>query len=92
MYCELVSVPEQLPRILEIAMRAALAGRGGGGRGTRRDIPDGGRGGAEPLPVRAISPVMRPDGESLTAAAQVLNAARAVTILAGAGAQGRTTS
>ena len=28
MYCELVSVPEQLPRVLEIAMRAALA-RGG---------------------------------------------------------------
>src|SRR6201981_2417230 len=29
-YCELVSVPEQLPRVLETAMRAALARRGVG--------------------------------------------------------------
>src|SRR5262249_39561913 len=29
-YCELVSEPEQMPRVLEIAMRTALA-RGGGG-------------------------------------------------------------
>ena len=88
-YCELVSVPEQLPRILEIAMRAALA-RGGvavvvvPGEIFLTDAAAG----AEPLPVRAISPVMRPDGESLAAAAQVLNAARAVTILAGAGCAG----
>ena len=88
-YCELVSVPEQLPRILEIAMRAALA-RGG----VAVVVVPGeiflteAAAGAEPLPVRAISPVMRPDGESLAAAAQVLNAARAVTILAGAGCAG----
>ena len=88
-YCELVSVPEQLPRILEIAMRAALA-RGGvavvvvPGEIFLTDAAAG----AEPLPVRAISPVMRPDGESLAAAAQVLNAAGAVTILAGAGCAG----
>src|ERR1700754_4842511 len=28
LFCELVSVPEQLPRLLEIAMRAAVEGRG----------------------------------------------------------------
>ena len=39
-------------------------------------------------PVRAASPVMRPDEESLAAAAQVLNAASRVTILAGAGCAG----
>ena len=39
-YCELVSVPEQLPRVLEMAMRAALARGGvGGGRGARRGVP-----------------------------------------------------
>ena len=39
-YCELVSVPEQLPRVLEMAMRAALAApRGRRGRGARRGVP-----------------------------------------------------
>ena len=41
-----------------------------------------------PNPIRAISPVVRPDEESLAAAAQVLNHAGAVTILAGAGCAG----
>ena len=39
----------------------------------------------QPARVRAVSPVMRPDEESLAAAAQVLNGASRVTILAGAG-------
>ena len=88
-YCELVSVPEQLPRILQIAMRTALA-RGGvavvvvPGEIFLTDAAAG----AEPLPMRAISPVMRPDEAALAAAAQVLNAAKAVTILAGAGCAG----
>src|ERR1700693_1756409 len=39
-YCELVSVPEQLPRVLETDMRAALARRGGGlVRGPGRGVP-----------------------------------------------------
>jgi pyruvate dehydrogenase (quinone) len=38
--------------------------------------------------VRAVSPVVRPDEESLAAAAQVLNGASRVTILAGAGCAG----
>jgi pyruvate dehydrogenase (quinone) len=88
-YCELVSAPEQLPRILQVAMRAALQ-RGGvavvvvPGEVFLADAPSG----AAPLPVRAVSPVMRPDEESLAAAAQVLNGARRVTILAGAGCAG----
>jgi pyruvate dehydrogenase (quinone) len=85
-YCELVSVPEQLPRVLETAMRAALA-RGGvavvvvPGEVFLADAPAG----PDPYPIRATSPVVRPDGESLAAAAQVLKNAGAVTILAGAG-------
>ena len=44
--------------------------------------------GPHPYPIRATSPVVRPDEESLAAAAQVLNNADAVTILAGAGCAG----
>ena len=88
-YCELVSVPEQLPRVLEMAMRAALA-RGGvavvvvPGEVFFADAPAG----PDPYPIRATSPVVRPDEESLAAAAQVLNNAGSVTILAGAGCAG----
>src|SRR3984957_12854699 len=88
-YCELVSVPEQLPRVLETAMRAALA-RGGvavvvvPGEIFLTHAPIG----PSPHPIRATTPVVRPDAESLAAAAQVLNNAGAVTILAGAGCAG----
>ena len=88
-YCELVSVPEQLPRVLEMAMRTALA-RGGvavvvvPGEVFLADAPAG----TDPYPIRATSPVVRPDQESLAATAQVLNTAGAVTILAGAGCAG----
>jgi len=91
-YCELVSVPEQLPRVLEMAMRAALA-RGGvavvvvPGEVFLADAPAR-WGGPDPVAIRATSPIVRPDEESLAAAAQVLNAAGAVTILAGAGCAG----
>jgi pyruvate dehydrogenase (quinone) len=88
-YCELVSIPEQLPRVLEMAMRAALA-RGGvavvvvPGEVFLADAPASG----DPLPIRATSSVVRPDEGSLAAAAQVLNNASRVTILAGAGCAG----
>ena len=88
-YCELVSVPEQLPRVLEMAMRAALARGGVGvvvvpGEVFLADAPSH----PDPVPIRAASPVVRPDEQSLAAAAQVLNNAGAVTILAGAGCAG----
>ena len=88
-YCELVSVPGQLPRVLEIAMRAALQRRG-----VAVVVVPGevflarAAAGPAPVPVRAVSPVVRPAPESLAAAAQVLNAASRVTILAGAGCAG----
>src|ERR1700735_1538873 len=61
-YCELVSVPDQLPRVLETAMRAALA-RGGvavvvvPGEVFLADAPAG----PSPYPVRAGSPGLPPD-------------------------------
>ena len=88
-YCELVSVPEQLPRLLEIAMRAALARRGVAvivvpGEVFLADAPHD----SQPARIPPMSPVVRPEEESLAAAAQVLNAASRVTILAGAGCAG----
>ena len=88
-YCDLVSVPAQLPRVLEMAMRAALQ-RGGvavvvvPGEVFLEDAPHD----AGPVPIRAVTPVMRPDERSMAAAAAVLNAAGRVTILAGAGCAG----
>jgi pyruvate dehydrogenase (quinone) len=88
-YCELVSVPEQMPQVLEIAMRTALE-RGGvavvviPGGVFFADVPSG----ATAKPVRATTSVIRPDEASLAAAAEVLNSADRVTILAGAGCAG----
>jgi pyruvate dehydrogenase (quinone) len=88
-YCELVSVPAQLPRVLEMAMRAALQRHGVAvvvvpGEVFLDDAPSG----ARPTAIRPVSPVIVPDDESLAAAAQVLNKATRVTILAGAGCAG----
>jgi len=84
----LVSVPEQMPWLLQIAMRTALE-RGGvavvviPGELFFAEAPSG-----AVVPVRPTTPVIRPDEESLAAAAEVLNAASRVTILAGAGCAG----
>ena len=87
-YCELVSVPEQLPRLLQIAMRTAVQ-RGGvavvvvPGEVFLADAPSAGV-----TPVRTAYSMVRPDDGSLAAAADVLNAADRVAILAGAGCAG----
>src|ERR1700729_2796719 len=79
-YCELASIPEQLPRLLEIAMRAALQ-RGGvavivvPGEVFLADAPRD----VQPARIQAVSPVIRPDDMALATAAQVLNAAGRVT-------------
>jgi pyruvate dehydrogenase (quinone) len=88
-YCELVSVPEQLPRVLEIAMRTALQRSGVAvvvvpGEVFLDPAPDG----YKPVPVRVAPSIVRPDEGSLTAAAEVLNGVGRVTILAGAGCAG----
>ncbi|MBV8987726.1 MAG: ubiquinone-dependent pyruvate dehydrogenase, partial [Solirubrobacterales bacterium] len=88
-YSELVSVPGQMPRVLEIAMRFALERSGvavvvipgeiflhPAGRDVRTGV------------IRPSSSVVRPTDDALAAAAELLNAAERVTILAGAGCQG----
>ncbi len=88
-YCDMASIPGQLPRMLEMAMRAALQRRGTavvivpGEVFVAEADPDAGA-----VPVRAVVPEVRPSAESLAAAANVLNAASRVTILAGAGCAG----
>ena len=88
-YCEQASVPGQVRWLLEMAMRAALQRGGVGvvvvpGEIFLADAPPGTR----PAQVRAVPAVVRPDDHSLAAAAEVLNAASRVTILAGAGCAG----
>jgi pyruvate dehydrogenase (quinone) len=88
-YCELASVPEQLPRILEIAMRTALQRRGVAvvvvpGEVFLEPAP----GGYKPAPVRLAPSIVRPDDGSLARAAETLNGVGRVTILAGAGCAG----
>ena len=88
-YCELVSIPEQMPRVLEIAMRFAIERSGVAvvvipGDVLLHDAGGNTRAGV----IRASTAVICPAQEELVAAAEILNAAERVTILAGAGCQG----
>ncbi|BBZ66558.1 putative pyruvate dehydrogenase [Mycolicibacterium insubricum] len=88
-YSELVSSVDQLPYLLDIAVRAALDQRGvavltipGEILAARTDIP------APAEPITAGIGIRLPDTAGLRRAAELLDSARAVTILAGAGCQG----
>ena len=88
-YCELVGEPEQMPRVLEIAMRTAIARGGVGvvvipGNLFFADVPSG----SAAVAIRPTPSVIRPADGPLAAAAEVLNGASRVTILAGAGCAG----
>jgi pyruvate dehydrogenase (quinone) len=88
-YSELVSVPGQFPRVLEIAMRTALERRGVAvvvvpGEVFLARSPAGWK----VRPVRKTGSAIRPDDRSLADAAEILNRSNRVTILAGAGCAG----
>ena len=87
-YAEMVSVPEQLPALLRIAMRTALERRGVAVLVVPPEIFKHPAASGPVTAVRATSSVTQPHGDALAAAAAVLNGARAVTILAGAGCEG----
>ncbi|WP_433298285.1 pyruvate dehydrogenase [Pseudonocardia sp. CA-142604] len=85
-YCELISRPEQLPRLQRIAMQTALARRGVGVLVLPGDL------GGEPAPHPTghsdlVTPraVAQPDPEQVRALAEKINAADAVTLFVGAG-------
>ncbi|MFI5507458.1 ubiquinone-dependent pyruvate dehydrogenase [Mycobacterium sp. NPDC051804] len=89
-YCELVSTPEMAPRILEMAMRAAVEENGVAVVVVPGEIflQRAESSGWNARPVVATRSVVCPDDESLQRAAAILNDAEAVTILGGAGVAG----
>lgn len=89
-YTELVSTPDMLPRILEMAMRAAVEENGvavvvvpGEIFLQRADASSW-----HARPIAATKSIVRPDDDALRSAADILNQAQAVTILGGAGTAG----
>src|SRR5215510_6115643 len=88
-YCELVSQPEQMPRVLEIAMQTALSRRGVSviaipGDVTLRDAVE-----QHPrLHFPAPTPRVCPSDDELAALAKILNGAKKITIFGGAGCAG----
>ncbi len=88
-YVELVGDPSQLPWVLEIAMRTAVEKRGVAvvvvpGDVFFQDAPDR----RPTAPIVATRSTVLPDSAALASAADVLNGAKNVTILAGAGVAG----
>jgi len=88
-YCELVSQPEQMPRVLEIAMQTAISRRGvavvtlPGDIGFRDAVEQGPR-----LHFAEPRPTVRPSDDEITELARTLNASKKTTIFAGAGCAG----
>src|SRR2546425_1720430 len=91
-YCELVSQPEHMPRVLEIAIQTALSRRGvsvvalPGDIALREALADHPR-----LHFPPPRPSVSPSPEEIFVLAKLLNAAQKVTILAGAGCAGAHT-
>ncbi|MET0871117.1 MAG: thiamine pyrophosphate-binding protein, partial [Paeniglutamicibacter terrestris] len=90
-FCETVSSPEQMPRLLEIAMRTAIERRGVAVLIMPGDVA---LAEAKSTAVSVITPsrsAVLPHPEDLARAATLLNSAQRVTILAGAGVAGAHT-
>ena len=88
-YCELVSHPEQMPRVLEIAMQSAIS-RGGvavvaipGDVALQTAIVDSPR-----LRFPPPKPTVCPSDEEIDALVELLNGSNKITILGGAGCAG----
>jgi pyruvate dehydrogenase (quinone) len=88
-YCELVSQPEQMPRVLEIAIQSALARRGvsvvaiPGDVALREAVEQGSR-----LHFPEPKPTVSPSDDEIKVLAEVLNRSKRITILGGAGCAG----
>ena len=88
-YCELISQPEQMPRVLEIAMQTAISKRGvsvialPGDIAMRAALESGPR-----LRFSEPKPTVRPSDDEIALLADVLNRSKRITILAGAGCAG----
>src|SRR6202051_2773444 len=88
-YCELVSQPEQMPRVLEIAMQTAISKRGvavvtlPGDVGFREAVERGPR-----LHFAVPKPTVCPSDDEISELARILNDSKKTTIFAGAGCAG----
>ena len=87
-YCEMVTTAESAPRVLEMAMRAAVEENGVAVVVIPGEIFLAKIGEVPVTPVLPTHPVIRPSDDELTRAASILNGANNITILAGAGVQG----
>jgi len=91
-YCELVSQPEQMPRVLEIAMQTAISRRGVSVIVLPGDVAlrDAMEHGARPL-FPEPKPHVCPSDDEIAALAKTLNEGTRITILGGAGCAGAHT-
>ncbi len=88
-YCELVSHPEQMPRLLEIAVQTAVSRRGVSVIVLPGDIALQHAVVSEPrLRWTDTTPGVRPSDEEIERLAEMLNAAGKITMLGGAGCAG----
>jgi pyruvate dehydrogenase (quinone) len=88
-YCELISQPEQMPRVLEIAIQTAIARRGVSVVALPGDIALRNAVEQEPrLHFPPPKPTVCPADDEIEALAKVLNESEKITILAGAGCAG----
>jgi len=88
-YCELVSQPEQMPRVLEIAMQTAMSRRGAAVVAMPGDVAL--RDAVEPGPRVHFSearPSVCPSDDEIRLLADLLNRSEKITILGGAGCAG----
>ncbi len=88
-YCELVSHPSQMPRVLEIAIQTAIGQRAVAVVVLPGDVALLKAEAREPrVNFRRARPVVRPSDEELDLLAKGLNGQKKVTILGGAGCEG----
>ncbi|HEY8997696.1 MAG TPA: ubiquinone-dependent pyruvate dehydrogenase, partial [Edaphobacter sp.] len=85
-YCEMVSIPEQMPRLLEIAMRTAISNSCVAVLVIPGEIFLHDAANDTPLPAIAVpQTIARPGDAELAQAAAIINQGSKVTILAGSG-------
>jgi pyruvate dehydrogenase (quinone) len=88
-YCEMAGSAEQMPRVLEIAMRVAINESGVAVVVIPGDLLVMHHSWDEGVkPILKAQPLVRPNDDELREAAEILNGAKKVTILGGAGCVG----
>ncbi len=88
-YCELISQPSQIPRVLEIAIQTALAKQGVSVIAIPGDIALKQTTYRKPsASIKRLQPTLQPSPEEIGRLATALNKGKSITILGGAGCAG----